>query len=224
MKQLKPLIIFTAILLLICLVLVYLLPRLGPENVINPEDRRGGKEMVLKNYGRSIDSAAEVLGINPSYLKALCLLECSGRKVFQPRFEPHVFRRLRKVKFGELERYEHIRKEMLIDADDAALENLASSWGPFQLMGYKCLQLGIKVRDIRGEQSVFYGAKWILLTYGKYLKEGKYRDAFHIHNTGLPYPASGKPKTYDPQYCERGLSYMKYYDTAVVDNIIAALE
>lgn len=212
MKQLKPLIITFFVLLLVTIALIYAIPSIQYKLHGSPEDKKGGKDMVLKNYGAAIDSAAAVFNINPSYLKALCMLECSGRKVFDQRFEPHVYRKLKSVKFNMLDNYEHVTPNLLLDASDDALKNLASSWGPFQLMGYKCLLLDIKVRDIRGDESVFYGVKWIDMTYGKYLRDGKYKDAFHIHNTGMPYPSNGVPRTYDPDYCQRGLELMKWFD------------
>lgn len=212
MKNLRPLFVFFIILLTLTLTLVYGMPYIrGKKGPVNPEDRKIGIDKVEENYGNAIDSAAAVFNINPKFLKALCMLECGGRKVFDQRFEPHVYRKLKSVKFNVLSNYEHVTPDMLRDANDEALRNLASSWGPFQLMGYKCLLLGIKVRDIRGPQSVYYGVKWIDMTYGDYLKKGLYEDAFHIHNTGMPLPANSVPKTYDPEYINHGLSYMKKF-------------
>lgn len=171
----------------------------------------GGLEQVLINYGESIDKAAAEFNLNPAYLKALCMLECSGRKVVKPRFESHIYQRLKQVKNGSLDKYEHVTPLMLADASDAALQNLASSWGPFQLMGYKCLLLSIKIADIRGENAVYWGVKWINETYGNAIRKGNFKDAFHLHNTGKPYPLFGKPKTYHPDYVENGLKYMDYF-------------
>jgi hypothetical protein len=211
MKSLKPLFILFIILLSLVVFLMYALPVLKPGKFFGPGDTRGGKEMVIKNYGAAIDSAANVFGLSASYLKALCMLECSGKKKFQARFEDHVYRKLKKVKFKQLSNYEHVTSEMLQDANDEALRNLASSWGPFQLMGYKCLLLNIKIRDIREDQAVYYGAKWIDLTYGETLKEKKFKDAFHIHNTGSPFPDNGRAKTHDPNYCNNGLKHMEWF-------------
>ncbi len=211
MKNLKGLFILFLLLLGAVLAIVYFIPALQKEKNINIEDRKSGLEMVSKNYGYAIDSCAAVFNISPAYLKALCMLECGGRKVFDERFEPQVYEKLKQVKFGTLNNYEHVTPLMLEDANEDALKNLASSWGPFQLMGYKCLLLGIKVKDIRGENAVYYGTKWIELTYGNYLKAKKYRDAFHIHNTGKPHPSIGAARTYDPDYCARGKKYMAYF-------------
>lgn len=178
---------------------------------INP----GGPKYVELNYGEAIQSSALEFNISSSYLKALCMLESSGRKVIKPRFEKHVYEKLKLVKKGTLHNYEHVTQAMLEDASEDALKNLASSWGPFQLMGYKCLLLDIKIADIRGEKSIYWGSKWIWLTYGNYLKQSKFKDAFHIHNTGKPFPKNGKSKTYDPEYITNGLKYMAYFDTAI---------
>jgi hypothetical protein len=212
MKANKPLIIIFLILASIVFSMVYLVPKFKKRNYnFSEADMKGGLEMVEINYGKTIDSVAQIFKISPAYLKSLCMLECSGRKAFTERFEPHVFERLKQVKFGQLNNYEHVTKDMLADANEDALKNLASSWGPFQLMGYKCLLLDIKVRDIRGDDAIFYGVKWIDMTYGQFLKNKKFKDAFHIHNTGRPYPLLGKPGTHDPKYCERGLKYMDYF-------------
>ncbi len=174
-------------------------------------DKRGGFDMVIKNYGRQIDSCAAIFNLPANYLKSLCFLECNGVKTIDERFEKHVYKKLLLVKSGELKNYEHVTPQMLEDANDEALRNLASSWGPFQLMGYKCLLLDIKIKDIRGENAIFYGTKWINLTYGNYLRNKRFKDAFHIHNAGSPFPASGIARTHDPRYCQRGLKYMQKF-------------
>lgn len=211
MKTLKPLFFLFLTLSAITFCIVYVIPKIKNHKKYSDADSKGGLDMVEINYGKAIDSAANVFELPPEYFKALCMLECTGRKEFPERFEPHVLDRLKEVKFQRLNNYEHVTPEMLSDANEEALKNLASSWGPFQLMGYKCLLLDIKVRDIRGDDAVFYGVKWIEMTYGDKLKAKRFKDAFHIHNTGKPYPLFGKPSTYDPDYVKRGLTYMKYF-------------
>lgn len=168
--------------------------------------------LTEENYGEEINQIASSMNLPASYFKALIVLESSGLKNVSPRFEPHVYEKLKAVKNGTLESYEHVTKEDLADATDAALRNLASSWGPFQLMGYKCMLMEIKIADIRGTKSVFWGMKWINMTYGDYLRERKFNDAFHIHNTGKPFPRNGKSKTYHPYYVDHGLQYMKKFE------------
>lgn len=166
---------------------------------------------VEENYGKAIDSCAKIFNLNSRYIKSLTCLECSGRTDRPNRFEKHVYKRLKKVREGKLADYEGVTTQMLADASDDALKNLATSWGPFQIMGYKCLHLNINVADLRGNDAVYWGVKWINMEYGHLLKKGRYRDAFHYHNTGRVYPADGKPTTYDPNYVSNGLEYMKHF-------------
>ena len=175
------------------------------------EDEKGGVDKVIENHGFQIEQAANTYQISADYLKALCMLESSGTKTIVPRYEKHVFKKLKKVRDGDLENYEHVTQDMLKDANDEALKNLASSWGPFQLMGYKCLLLDIKIKDIRGDDAVLYGVKWINLAYGERLRKGQYKDAFHVHNAGKPFPKDGIPRTYDKQYVYKGLKYMDVF-------------
>ena len=85
--------------------------------------------------------------------------------------------------------------------------NLASSWGPFQVMGYKCIELGVKLEDIRGENAVYWGIYWINKNYGDWLRKGKFEEAFRIHNTGSP-----NGKTTNSNYVSNGMKYMRDFE------------
>lgn len=170
-----------------------------------------GLDAAMSNYANEIKALALQANLPPEYLMAVIMLECSGRKDVPARFEQGVYNKLLDVKERRRASLESIRYSDLADATDDALRNLASSWGPFQLMGYKCLHLGIKIKDLRGKHSLYYGVKWINSTYGDYIRKGKFADAFHIHNTGRPVPKNGKYTTYDPKYVPNGLQYMEYF-------------
>lgn len=176
------------------------------------QDDVGGVQGAYNNYGREVKRLAREFDISPSYLMSLIMLECSGRKDVPPRFEKHVFVKLKNVREKKVSDLENISYKDISNASDDALKNLASSWGPFQLMGYKCIHLGISIKDLRGDNSLYYGVKWINDTYGDYIRQKRYKDAFHIHNTGRPVPKDGKYKTYDKSYVPRGLEYMKEFD------------
>lgn len=178
-------------------------PRATPEET--------GCEAAISNYGHDVKIWAKQFDLPPEYLMAVIMLECSGRKDVPPRFEQGVYNKLIEVKERRRASLESISYSDIADASDEALRNLASSWGPFQLMGYKCLHLGIKIRDLRGSSSLYYGIKWIDGTYGDYVRKGQYADAFHIHNTGRAVPKNGKYTTYDPKYVPNGLQYMEYF-------------
>ncbi len=175
-------------------------------------DDRGGLEKVAVNYREEVENLAARFDLPSSYLLAVIMLECSGRKNPPPRFEKEIYEKLVNVRERKNSRLENVTHEVIEDASDEAIKNLATSWGPFQLMGYKCTYLGIKIDDLRGSNSVYWGVKWIDLTYGDYLRKKRFKDGFHIHNAGKEYPKNGKPFTYDPKYVENGLRYMKYFE------------
>lgn len=168
-------------------------------------------EKASQNYSKEIKMAAQEFDLPYEYLMALTVLECGGNNPSGSRFEKHVFDRLSNVRSGQRRRYENIKKETIRDASDAALRNLSTSWGPFQLMGYKCVGLNVNVANIRGERSVYYGVKWINEEYGDYLRKGRFKDAFHLHNTGRKMPRNGKSRTHDPKYVDKGLAYMELF-------------
>ena len=168
-------------------------------------------QLTELNYGQEIEEVAVKYGLPANYLKALVVLECSGNKPVEPRFEKHIFNKLKKVRDVKGRFYERVTHEILHDASDAAIENLAKPWGPFQLMGYKCLQLNVLVNDIRGEDALDWGAKWIQMEYGHLLEQKRYKDAFHYHNSGRLFPSDGIPATHDPEYVGKGLKLMNYF-------------
>ena len=168
-------------------------------------------ELAFLNYSEEVYLAAEEFDLPYEYLMALLVLECSGQKPAGSRFENGVYNRLVQVKSGDRRKYEAVKQEHLLEASDEAIRNMATSWGPFQLMGYKCVGMDVNVNDIRGERAVFYGAKWIEEEYGRMLRKSHFKDAFHFHNTGRKHPLVGGPRTHDPNYISRGLRYIEYF-------------
>ena len=171
-------------------------------------------ERTWKNYGDPIQDLAEEFNIPASYLLALIVLECSGQEKedIEPRFENHVYKKLKTVRDNTSASYGSITQKTIFDSSDDALKNLATSWGPFQLMGYQCIELGVNVADIRGKQSLYWGVYWINERYGNNLRANDFKNAFHIHNAGHHYPKTGGPNTHDPKYVENGIHYAKYFE------------
>ncbi|MFM7765727.1 MAG: hypothetical protein ACKO6I_08695, partial [Sphingomonadales bacterium] len=199
---------FTVVIVLICLTLVFFRGYWWRSLADGPMGEYFGKQAVIDNYGDAFKKLGKEFKIAPEYLAALCMLESGGRKPAGSRYEKHVYARLRLVKMGLKRQYEHVKTTDLETAEDEALQNLATSWGPFQLMGYKCLLYDIKIKDLREENGTYWGVKWIDEAYGKFLRKGDYKNAFHIHNTGRTFPASGISKTHDPNYVKKGLELM----------------
>jgi hypothetical protein len=72
-------------------------------------------------------------------------------------------------------------------------------------MGYHCIQLGVDLKEIRGEDSLYWGFYWIDKTYGNYVRQKRYAEAFRIHKTGSP-----KGKAHG-DYVKNGLKHVAYF-------------
>ena len=177
---------------------------------IGSGDKFDAAKNTERYYGKNLEAEAEKFRLPVNYLKALTAIEVSGKKIIPHRFEEHVYEKLVRVKDGKLDRFENITPDLLKDIPDSTLRDMAKSWGPFQIMGYKCVFLTISVEELK-THSMFYGARWIDISYGDRLRAGDYKNCFHLHNAGKLYPDSGPPLTYDKDYVKNGLKYMKYF-------------
>lgn len=175
-------------------------------------------ERTWINYSHEVINLAYKEKLPADYLLALIVLECSGEasSTLNRRFEKNVYKQLKAVRDGSQSSYGSITKKQLQKASDEALKNLATSWGPFQLMGYQCLSLNINIADIRDEKALYYGVKWINKRYGKYLRNKDFKNGFHIHNAGHPYPTEGPPHTYHPYYVENGIGYSEWFHQKII--------
>jgi len=142
-----------------------------------------GIDIAKKNYEKEVKKYSKKYSISSAYMMSLIMLESSGRESIKPRFENHVYIKLLKLKEGEIDRFENLTPNDLKKYSKSEVKDLAKSYGPFQIMGYKAISLGLSVK---------YGALWIEREYGDLLREGKFMDAFHLHNTGKVYPKNGK--------------------------------
>ena len=171
-----------------------------------------GIQAAIHFYGDQVKELSQKYDLPYSYLMALIMLESSGRRNPHPRFEKGVYQKLKAVRDGRLSHYEDITQQDLRGMSDRQLRDLARSWGPFQIMGYKSLKMGISVHDLHNYKALENGIRWINKEYGNLLRQGRYRDAFHYHNTGHVIPRSGKIYTTDPYYVEKGIKYMKIFE------------
>lgn len=171
----------------------------------------GGKEYVINNYKKEVDIYAKKYNLPSSYFLALIMLESSGRKVIKPRYEYHVYKSLKALRDGRIEKFEDLTFDDVKYFSNRDLKRLSKSYGPFQIMGYKAIKMGIDLDDFQGDSAIKYGIEWIEKEYGNVLRKGNYMDAFHIHNTGRAFPKDGKSLTYDPDYVKNGIKFMHYF-------------
>ena len=178
----------------------------------NPtNDTKGGFDMAIINYQKPIDTLAKIFNLSPDYLMALIMLESSGRKKVPVRFEKRIYKQLVLTKKGKQATFERIGTKALEPFSKKELKKLASSYGPFQIMGYKSIELGIPLAKLTGKNHLYWAIKWINRNYGNFIRNNEFKNAFHIHNAGKKYPANGKPETFDPKYVEKGIEYMNYF-------------
>lgn len=173
---------------------------------------------AYKNNYKAIDKECKLLKLDPSYFLALSVLESSGKKKPKTRFERKVYNHLKGVRDGRYKSFGSIKRKQLKGLSDAAIRNLATSWGPFQLMGYQAYELGVYVADIRGKNAIEHGIDWCEKRYGKYLEKNDFENAFHIHNTGKPKPKLGKPYTHDPNYIPNGMRYIIFFREKIANS------
>ncbi|MDF1551240.1 MAG: hypothetical protein P1P88_25695, partial [Bacteroidales bacterium] len=121
---------------------------------------------VVKNYKKNIDVLATQFNLPPSYLLAVIALESSGRKKVPVRYEKAIFTKLLQLKNAEIKQFENLKTKDVKKLSNVQLKALASSYGPFQIMGYKCYILNISLSTLKGKNHLFYAIKWINLTYG----------------------------------------------------------
>ena len=170
------------------------------------------KQQALDNYGEELRHLAKNYKLPWSYLMALTVLECSGEKPCADQFQKHIFRQFQRLRSGKIKEYSNIQRQHIAHANDTVLKTLATSWGPFQVMGYHCLGLHTQVNQIRGVDGLKFSVQWVNEKYGSRLRKEQYQDAFHIHNTGIPIPKNGRSRTTDKKYIPNGLAYMEYFE------------
>ncbi len=163
------------------------------------------------NYAEEIDEICAEQKLPSAYFKALAILECSAEKPPQSRFEPKVYERLREVKAGKKPAYGNLKQAQLKELADEQLQDMATSWGVFQLMGYHAYSIGIAPRDLQGADALRLSIIWIDKAYGKYIRKNDFANALHIHNAGKPIPATGNYETYDSNYIPRGLEFIRLF-------------
>ncbi len=179
---------------------------------------KGGFPQAINNYKKEVDSLARVFDLPAPYLMSVIMLESSGRKKAPVRFEQKIYDQLLLLQKGKIDKFENLKKSSLRGFSKKSLKAFASSYGPFQIMGYKSFILNIPLDTLKGKKNIYYSIKWINITYGDFLRNGDYKDAFHIHNAGEKFPEDGISRTYDPEYVKNGLNYLQYFESIIYKN------
>ena len=190
---------------------------------------------IREKYGSFIDAAVEGTPFPASLLAALVANE-SGLNESAARFEPAVFGELafvltgRKAAFGSIGAQDLGEWLGRVSMDKSnggrlspqaavvlALQNLATSWGPTQIMGYQAVAGKYDLSELPNLQTHFHRAVAMLEDFGRRFnirQPDSFADFpavaqiyFTCWNTGSP-----NGKTFDPHYAANGLARMSLYE------------
>lgn len=192
-------------------------------------------EGIRARYSSFIDPACRSTAFPPALLAALVANE-TGLDGSQTRFEPQVFDQLADVFVGRRSSFGSIGAKDLADFVSSSvagnvnvaqrairvLMNLATSWGPTQIMGYHVLGYHPPLSTIKSignltDFSTHFAVAVELL--GVFQKEFRLADPrvdssgyFHCWNSGSP-----GGRTFDPDYAANGVRRMAVYESLPVE-------
>lgn len=169
-------------------------------------------QRILTNVGPKITDACEDTRVPTAFLAGLISVENAPLNANASRFESHIFKKLKRVRDGQLSQFNRIKRSDLSGATDAALKNLATSFGLTQIMGFHVIATfknEITLNDLRDpEKHLNFGVQFIENEAGPHLGTGAFEKVLRIHNTGRP-----NGTTHDPNYVANALGVMRAYET-----------
>lgn len=169
------------------------------------------RTLALQNYGESFKTLSRKHKLPWGFLMALNIVECQGQKPCPSSYDNAVYQELKKVRSKEQLSFQDIQHHHVGGATDEALKELATAWGPFQIMGYRLVNQGITVSQIQSKEGTDFSVAWLNKVYGNRLRKHEFQDVFHLHGHGTPFPKDGKPKTDDPEYVFSGLDHIEWF-------------
>jgi hypothetical protein len=203
-------------------------------NVRTVEVKMTDQEMMLKislMMGEEIREAIAGTPFSESFVAALVANE-SGGDVYATRFESSVFTSLAAVLIAHKPSFGSIGAQDLMKAcwpesqvnshtghqpvwgfQQAllALVNLATSWGPTQIMGYHRIEFDFDLSELTSLKTHFKHTVELLKSFRERwnLDVTSWMPFFLCWNTGSPHGGSGG--TFDPNYVKNGLARLELY-------------
>lgn len=180
---------------------------------------------IHSKYGSWINQASAGTRFPPALLAALTANE-SGLDEGAARFEPGVYESLSFVVIGKRPEYEGIGaldltkylENLTPAATVLSMVNLATSWGPTQVMGWQALKRGYPIAELTNLETHYLRAVDILRDTAKefpaivapagvQVAPGGWQAWFHCWNAGNP-----TGKTFDPNYPANGVRRLALYE------------
>ena len=180
-------------------------------------------QSIKVKWGATIDIAAQNSTVPAEFFSALTANE-SGGDPNAHRVEKNVLASLWQVLMGRAPAYGTIAGKDLVahvtgfsgvpatvpralpaDAFNR-LDDLATSWGLVQIMGYHALEQGITIEELKSPQGNLDASLFLLADFSRRFDLVVTRDfeqLFRCWNTGRP-----DGQTFDPQYVPNGLARM----------------
>lgn len=190
---------------------------------------------IRKAWGTTIAEACRPSSLPVPFMAALIAGESGGHADVK-RFEKNVLAALWEVLLGRKTAYGSIsRTDLVLYITGAApnpvsapaalpndafqrVDNLATSWGLTQILGYNAaLANHIPIDNLRSAAVELNLATKLLAQFAHRFQLDLATDfppLFACWNTGEPNPA----KTFDPQYCANGMVRMKVYAQILADD------
>jgi hypothetical protein len=176
-------------------------------------------ESIRQKWGATIDAACKMSSVPASFLAALIANETGGDPT-KSRFESKVFAELCMVCAGKQAHYGSLGINDLIPKPSQGLQefnltlkslaDFSSSWGLTQIMGYQVIEFGKKITNLTDPAASLTFTCMLLTQFANRFDldlRTEFAQLFACWNCGQPDPS----KTYDPQYCARGIARMALY-------------
>lgn len=183
---------------------------------------------IHSKYGSWINQAAEGTPFPPALLAALTANE-SGLDESAARFEPSAYESLSFVVIGKKAEYQGIGaldltkylENLTPPATVLSMVNLATSWGPTQIMGWQALKRGYAIAELTNLETHYLRATDVLRDIGRQFNTilpppggqvaaDGWAAWFHCWNAGSP-----TGKTFDPNYPANGVRRLALYESLV---------
>lgn len=178
-------------------------------------------QQIFNQVGLLIHEACQNSGVSDSFVAGFVGVEAAfenGKVVLDSRrFERGVYTDLISLRDkgycfvgGKKHKtYSGVAQSRIADASDAAIRNLATSWGTTQIMGWHIINnLHCTIEDLRDpNKHFFFTIKLLKIVGGEYLRDGDLESVLHIWNTG-----NANGKTYHEDYVVNALLVQKHYE------------
>ena len=166
------------------------------------------EKQAFERYGQIFKTFSIQHDISWSFIMALYVMECVDTMECGGQYDKTVFQELKNVRAGKLKEYKDITAHHVVASSNDALRELATSWGPFQIRGYRAVPYGITISQLKSEKAVEYSILWIAKAYGALLKKYTCQEMFlqHIH-----YHSRVLTTISSLEYASQGCKYMEWF-------------